>query len=227
MDSKDLGNFLVQIISTNGIIRSESLENSLRKNALSFSISPGVVPADSDFRNSKLHEPFISSLVCQRSLSKSEVGCVLAHRSAAQNLIDSVFPFGIIFEDDAELIRSIEANYLAEILNSEVPRIIQFGWLPGFAVALAEEYQTLPKVKRLVTPATCAFAYALNRAAAVLLANQSYKVMDVPDWPIHLFNKVEESDSGVEFHPNTISSCRVLDTITFGEIFKKLREMTQ
>lgn len=44
---------------------------------------------------------------------------------------------------------------------------------------------------------------------------------------LHLFNKVEESDSGVEFHPNTISSCRVLDTITFGEIFKKLREMTQ
>lgn len=44
---------------------------------------------------------------------------------------------------------------------------------------------------------------------------------------LDLFNKVEESDSGVEFHPNTISSCRVLDTIAFGEIFKKLREMTQ
>ncbi len=40
--------------------------------------------------------------------------------------------------------------------------------------------------------------------------------------------KLKSQISGVEFlYPNTISSCRVLDTITFGEILKKLREMTQ
>jgi len=35
----------------------------------------------------------------------------------------------------------------------------------------------------------------------------------------------EESDSGREFHPTTISSCRCMTNERLGEIFKEVREL--
>jgi hypothetical protein len=36
--------------------------------------------------------------------------------------------------------------------------------------------------------------------------------------------KEEESDSGRVFHPNSISSCRVLDSARMNDILKELKE---
>ena len=35
---------------------------------------------------------------------------------------------------------------------------------------------------------------------------------------------VEESDSGNEFHPNFISSCRVMDGVAMNKLLKQLKE---
>lgn len=42
---------------------------------------------------------------------------------------------------------------------------------------------------------------------------------------IGLFEKVEASDSGKEFNPNTISTCRVLDGVRLDEIILNLKRL--
>ncbi len=39
--------------------------------------------------------------------------------------------------------------------------------------------------------------------------------------------KVEESDMGTQFHPNQISSCRVMDHERMVELIKKMKEMVE
>lgn len=43
---------------------------------------------------------------------------------------------------------------------------------------------------------------------------------------IEILDTVEESDSGKEFHPVYISSCRVMESKTINEILCELRELT-
>jgi len=40
-----------------------------------------------------------------------------------------------------------------------------------------------------------------------------------------ILDEVEESDSGREFHPVYISSCRVMKTQRISEIFKAMKEL--
>jgi hypothetical protein len=40
-----------------------------------------------------------------------------------------------------------------------------------------------------------------------------------------MLDKVETSDSGRDFHPNTFSSCRVWDTHRLNKVFKKMKEL--
>jgi len=42
---------------------------------------------------------------------------------------------------------------------------------------------------------------------------------------ISLLEKTEISDSGKEFHPNQIDSCRVMDGLRLGEILKSWKEL--
>ena len=42
---------------------------------------------------------------------------------------------------------------------------------------------------------------------------------------IKILKKTEISDSGTEFHPNGITSCRVLDTKRMNEILTRAEEM--
>lgn len=39
---------------------------------------------------------------------------------------------------------------------------------------------------------------------------------------LYLLNRREESDSGVVFSPNYISSCRVMDSQRLGELLKQM-----
>jgi hypothetical protein len=42
---------------------------------------------------------------------------------------------------------------------------------------------------------------------------------------IRLLEIEEESDSGTAFHPNRISSCRVMDGMQINQCLKKLKEL--
>ena len=182
--------FLVQIISTDNVIRGRNLKSKLIELGLKFQISPGVVPNEIDFEAGLLHSKFMSKLLCQRNLSIGEVGCALAHRVAMNNFLNSNHKFGIIFEDDAEIIDDFDLHIIMQCLNSSDPVIIALGWIPGFAIAKNSNDLLDDKPVELMTSPTCAFAYAINRPAAKFMAESQEKLIDLADWPIHALSKV-------------------------------------
>lgn len=180
---------LVQVIGKNGAIRNSALEQDLKAQGIDFSIVDGVFPSQKEFESGALHSKILSTLICQRRIRIGEVGCALAHRKTAFNLINSDFEYSIVLEDDAQVIDSLDLATLVDGLNSSEPRVLILGWIPGYAVA----FNSPAKVNEyfeLATPSTCTFAYALNRSAAKILINQNRKIIDLADWPIYLFNKV-------------------------------------
>ena len=182
--------FLVQIISTEGIIRSKNLEPELTKLGLQFQISPGVVPNEVDFQTGLLHSASIFKFLNQRTASIGEVGCALAHRVTMKAFLNSNHKFGIIFEDDAEVISEFNFDILSNLLNSDRPIIVALGWIPGIAVSRNPQIIATEELIELITPPTCTFAYAINRAAAKLVIGRNEKIIDVADWPIYMLNKV-------------------------------------
>jgi GR25 family glycosyltransferase involved in LPS biosynthesis len=182
--------FLVQIISTDDIIRSKNLEPELTKLGLKFQISPGVVPNEVDFQTGSLHSAVIFKLLNQRVASIGEVGCALAHRAAMHAFLNSNHKFGIIFEDDAEVISEFDFDILSELLDSDRPIIVVLGWIPGMAVSRNPRTIVNEELVELITPPTCTFAYAINRSAAKSIIGGNERIIDVADWPIYMFNKV-------------------------------------
>lgn len=182
--------FLVQIISTEDIIRSRNLETELSKLGLKFQISPGVVPNEVDFQTGLLHSAVIFKLLNQRSASVGEVGCALAHRVAMHAFLNSNHKFGIIFEDDAEVISEFDFDILSDLLDSDRPIIVTLGWIPGIAVSRNPQITAKEVLVELITPPTCTFAYAINRSAAKSIIGGNKRIIDVADWPIYMFNKV-------------------------------------
>lgn len=182
--------FLIQIISTEDIIRSQNLEPELTKLGLKFQISPGVVPNEVEFQTGLLHSAFIFKLLNQRAASIGEVGCALAHRVAMNTFLSSNHKFGIIFEDDAEIILEFDFDSLSDLLDSDRPIIVALGWIPGIAVSKNSQIFVGEDLIELTTPPTGTFAYAINRSAAKLMIGGNKKIIDLADWPIYMLNKV-------------------------------------
>lgn len=189
--TSEKANFLVQIISTNGRIRGHNLLDSLQTQKIKYSIVDGVIPDIIDFKNKKLHSPELSKLINFREIKIGEVGCSLAHKKCSTNLLNSNYQFGLVLEDDAEIVNDFNFELIKKFLSVEIPRIIILGWIPGFAIAYNSKSKNADDLFKLVTPATCTFAYALNKSAAELIVNNGSKIMDLADWPIYLFDKVE------------------------------------
>jgi len=183
--------FLVQIISTKDNIRSKNLSSKLTEMGLRFAISPGVVPNEMDFQAELIHSAFLSKLLCQRSMSVGEVGCAIAHKNAMTNFLNSDHKFGIIFEDDAEIIADFDFDIMMKLLDSNIPITIALGWIPGFAIAKYPLDLLSEEPIELMTSPTCAFAYAINRSAAELMISGQEKIIDLADWPIYTLNKVK------------------------------------
>jgi len=182
--------FLVQIISTKDIIRSKNLKSKLVDFGLKFQISPGLVPDEADFHAGLLHSTFLSSLICQRSLSVGEIGCALAHKNALNDLLISDYKFGFIFEDDAEIISEFKLEEVVKLLNSNLPTIIMLGWIPGHAIAKGLHVPLNEEMIELITSPTCGFAYAINRPAAKVIIGTNKKIIDLADWPIYTLNRI-------------------------------------
>ena len=191
MPSDLTSQFLVQIISTKDNIRSKNLNSKLTEMGLGFAISPGVVPNEMDFQAGLIHSASLSKLLCQRNMSLGEVGCALAHKNAMTNFLNSDHKFGIIFEDDAEIIADFDFDIMMKLLDSNVPITIALGWIPGFAIAKNPLDLLSEEPIELMTSPTCAFAYAINRSAATLMLNSQEKIIDVADWPIYTLNRVK------------------------------------
>ena len=183
--------FLIQIISTENVIRSNNLVRELNSMGLRFEISSGVVPKKTKFHEGSLHLKFKSKLICQRELSIGEVGCALAHRRAINSYLNSNYKFGVIFEDDAEIISNFDFDIIVKLLDSDLPVIIVLGWIPGFAIAKTPVDLFSDEPIELLTSPTCAFAYALNRSAAEIMTNNQEKIIDLADWPIYVLTKVK------------------------------------
>jgi hypothetical protein len=182
--------YLVQIISTDDVIRSENLELELTKLGLKFQISPGVVPSEVDFQTGLLHSAFIFELLNQRAASIGEVGCALAHRVAMNTFLNSNHKFAIILEDDAEVIAEFDFDILSDLLDSDRPIIVALGWIPGIAVSKNPQIFCNEELVELITPPTCTFAYAINRSGAKSMIGSNTKIIDLADWPIYMLNKV-------------------------------------
>ncbi len=182
--------FSVQIISTEKTIRSKNLESKLNEFGISFQISPGIVPKELDFKEGLLHSAFLSKLILQRDLRIGELGCALAHRHAAANFLDSDQNFGLIFEDDSEVIAEFNLDMIKRVLDSTFPKLIILGWSPGFAIADNPTVPLSDEPIELLTPTLGTFAYAINRPAAKLISSSHKKVVDVADWPIHVLNEI-------------------------------------
>jgi hypothetical protein len=226
--------FLVQIISTDEIIRSENLLPELTQLGLQYQVSPGVVPSEVDFQTGLLHSAVIFKLLNQREASIGEVGCALAHRVAMQAFLNSKNKFGIVFEDDAEVIAEFDFNILSDLLDSNRPIIVALGWIPGIAVSKNPEILANEELIELITPPTCTFAYAINRSAAKIMIGSNKKIIDLADWPIYMLNKVHFyaprwpwvtanhdpifSTIGVRSHP--------ISTTTIGVIKSRIRLVT-
>lgn len=184
-------NFLVQIISTRGEIRSPNLLESLKNQKLNYTVTEGVIPNTDDYLQMKLHSPKLSKLINLRDMRIGEVGCALAHKKCSKLLVESEKTYGIVLEDDTEIIENFNFGLLEKYLNVEKPIIVILGWIPGFAIAYKSRISTSTKIFKLVTPATCTFAYALNKPAANLIISKGLEIIDVADWPINLFEKIE------------------------------------
>jgi hypothetical protein len=182
--------FSVQIISTEKTIRSKNLESKLNEFGIRFQISPGIVPKEPDFNDGLLHSAFLSKLILQRDLRIGELGCALAHRHAARNFLDSDHKFALIFEDDSEVIAEFNLDMIEKVLDSTFPKLIVFGWNPGFAISDNPTDSLSDEPIELITPPLCTFAYAINRPAAKLISSSHDKVVDVADWPIHILNEL-------------------------------------
>ena len=183
-------NYSIQIISTNKVVRSETLISALNKYEMPFEISPGVVPTVDEFDLGIFHSKYISSLICQRRITKAEVGCAVAHQNAIKNFLNTESEFGIIFEDDCEIYEFLDLKVITNFLATSKPRVLLLGWIPGYAVIYPDQIQLDPDTYSVVTPPTCAFGYALNKSAADLFI-ASKKVLDLADWPIQTLKKIE------------------------------------
>lgn len=191
MPSNHTSQFFVQIISLEKKIRSENLESGLTNLGLNFHISPGVVPNEIDFHAGLLHAPFFYRLLSQRTGSIGEIGAAVAHKVAVSSFLSSSFKFGIIFEDDAEVISEFNLDIVADLLDSDLPLIIALGWIPGFTVSKNPQILPDEEMIELITAPIGAFAYAINRPAAKFMTDSNKKIIDTVDWPIYTLNKVK------------------------------------
>ena len=191
MASDPVSNFFVQIICIKNIIRSKNLESGLTNLGLKFRISPGVVPSEIDFHAGTLHSPILYKLLSQRTGTIGEIGAALAHRVAMSSFLNSNHRFGLIFEDDVEVIAEFNFDILADLLDSDGPVIIALGWHSGFTIS--KNLQILPseEVIELITAPNGSFAYAINRPAAKFIVDSHEKVIDTVDWPVYTLNKVK------------------------------------
>ncbi|ESZ89332.1 glycosyltransferase family 25 protein [Congregibacter litoralis] len=140
-----------------------------------------LLPDDDLLRNTSVQEILNRS---GRRMTRGEIGCSLSHRAAYHDLLDSSDPWTLVLEDDAKLDTDAAAVLAAADpwLTDTHPRLLLLTPLRGFlrksGVPLTNRVQRVQ-----VTRAWDGAGYALNRAAAAVLAELNTPVsLMADDW---------------------------------------------
>ena len=180
----------VQIIAVGKNVRNRFLIDSLNEQRIDFEIVDGPVLDYSEYSTEKFHNKQLSKLICSRWLSKGEIGCALAHITALENFLNSRFNYCIILEDDASVLKKINLHILRNLIDTQIPRLVALGWTAGFGIK-SNYKKSFHEFYPVCVPTTGAYAYAVNRAAAETLLSFDQKIIDLPDFPIHSYLKVD------------------------------------
>lgn len=115
-----------------------------------------------------------------RDIKSGEVGCTLSHQKCYKKLLDSTFPYVIIFEDDIRITDSIsnKVNLIKDFLDTNIPTVI----------LLSGRFYYTKKIKidktillGKVIDAYLSHAYIVNRAAAKILV-EDYPWFMADNW---------------------------------------------
>lgn len=114
-----------------------------------------------------------------RILKRGEIGCVLSHRKCYQTLLSTSNSYTLILEDDIHLMRPLDELQMMDLdrlLNVNTPTIF----------LLSGDYWFYKRRKVVdVYDAIGAYAYFINRAAALVISSipKPYNVAD--DWTLY------------------------------------------
>jgi len=172
--------------------RGEPLEHDLATRGFDVRRSNGVLVSQADMADPNLYDAVGARVVMRRMLTAGEVGCALAHRVAAQRLLDSGAGVALVCEDDARPQGDWDAGSLPwGVLGVEPAVVSLFSHGARTAVAGPDPVLRAPwgTVWRACTPPLTTTAYLINRAAAELLSQES-PVRYVADWPAEFAARV-------------------------------------
>jgi GR25 family glycosyltransferase involved in LPS biosynthesis len=150
---------------------------------------PGVKVEDRSEDFEVLVDQAAAKVLQRRPLTKPEVGCALAHRSAWTRLLDTDNDFALIFEDDARLLNDPRSDSLTALLQSDKPRLVLFDTYSDYAV-VRRQSQAGPYVQALL-PMLGTWAYGVNRSAAELLLERGEPIRSVTDWPARVSHRIQ------------------------------------
>ncbi|GAA5193151.1 hypothetical protein GCM10023346_17110 [Arthrobacter gyeryongensis] len=175
------------IIGLDHNYRGAELEEQLSGYGVPFKRSPGVLVDALPGMLDHYVDQWAAMVLQRRELTKGEVGCALAHRNAWRTLVESEERFTLVFEDDARLTgRPITAEIMAALDTDEPTLIVLDSYVNYTIVARGQSGRVL----RALVPPPGAWAYALNRAAAVLMIEDGARISSVADWPARVAHKV-------------------------------------
>lgn len=138
-----------------------------------------------------------------RPLRPGVLGCALAHRQAAAALLESGFEWGIVLEDDAQVVdpQSLvrKAEDLAAWADPRSPTLLLFAWGMACPSASGPAGPIEGTTRRSFTPMSTV-AYLMNVGTAELIVRRQQPVEFPADWPV-LGNEVvilTDDDRSVE-----------------------------
>lgn len=154
----------------------------------------GVVVDELDAPIEQYVDQAAANVLQRRELTKGEVGCALAHRSAWSALLESNHNFALVFEDDARLRVDPINSELIDLMHSSQPRVALLDSQQRHTYVRRKRIDVNPRTPSTfvtaVVPPPGAWAYVINRPAARLLLEDGRKVASVSDWPARVSHRV-------------------------------------
>lgn len=205
--------------------RGDALVSHLRQKGLDTQIVFGVDGRTlTHSQLSKIYSNKRAIRIMERELTSMEIGCAIGHRMIYENFLRTGAEWALVLEEDSFPTRDFNLDQIS-LRNFKNPHVVN---LQGVA-RVVSQYEKFPHliydVLDLSESNTCfitysvkgnmqgAFAYLINRSAA-LVAMASYELVDsVADWPYAWRNKVqfsitEKSQFGVNLEESLIEAGR-------------------
>lgn len=116
-----------------------------------------------------------------------EIGCALAHRAVYQAIAGMSSSWGVVFEDDAEIIEgrrlASQLNVLRKTLPRDIPVIVNLNFSAATRPMFVPVDRRIGLWKPWV-PTYTTTSYFLNKAAARRLLENQTPISSQADWPV-------------------------------------------